>query len=272
MIQTLKSLLLTFYSAPFYRQLVKKGKGIGLGFMLVISLLGILMMATHISFTEISVATKKLFSDMPEITLTDGTLSMAAPSPYTVTFLEPTEKEKTKSGEDANTYRIVFDMKTDEAEEPLLSRMRKEKILILVTPTKLVLDNPSQNKTQIRSFDKMEDFTLTHEDWVRMGDNIISYLAPAMALPVLGVLFLQSLISVFFVGGLFLLLSMISKYETSLAAMMRLAAAAKIPVVALSFLVPPEFIVQTLLWFGFALFGFIAARKQENIETEKTSS
>ncbi|MGE0108564.1 MAG: DUF1189 family protein [Bdellovibrionales bacterium] len=272
MIQMLKSLPLTFYSAPFYRQFVKKGKGIGLGYMFIVALLSLLVMAAHISFTDISVATKKLFNDMPEITLTDGTLSMAAPSPYAVTFLEPKEKEKTESGKEESAYHIVFDMKTDEAEEPLLSRMRKEKILILVTPTKLVLDNPSQNKTQIRSFDKMEDFTLTHEDWVRMGDQITSYLAPVMALPVLGVLFLQSLISVFFVGGLFLLFSMISKHETSLAAMMRLAAAAKIPVVALSFLVPPEFIVQTLLWFGFALFGFLASQKKENVETEKTSS
>lgn len=252
MLLTLKNLHLTFYSAPFYRQLITSWKGVGFGFLIIAALLNLVSIIINIQFTQIETSVRELFSELPDIEMTDGTLSMSAPSPYQIDIMKKAEE---------GPYLIIFDMKeTEEDLTTLMTRIHKEKIILFVTPTQIILNNLSQNKADIKSFHGMNDFTMTRENWTQFGENIISYLAPSMAIPLFGIMLTQHLFTTFICAGFLLLLSMILKFQTQFTNMFRLAAAAKIPVATLSLLVTPDLAMQGVIWVGFALFGLLAAR------------
>ncbi|HBM91040.1 MAG TPA: hypothetical protein DD400_04080 [Rhodospirillaceae bacterium] len=253
MLQTLKSLHLTFYSATFYQQLITSWKGIGLGFLLVATLLNALNIGMKVPHSFLGENYKELFAEFPDVSLKDGVMSMEAPSPQEFPIFEKTED---------GPFKIVFDMsKPPNNKTALKERMEAEKIFVLVSPTHLSIKAPNQEKVETQDFSGIDDTIVTQEEWLKIETILVALVAPSTLIFTIGALFLNHFLTALF-GAIFLLLvSQLLKITSDFKGMLRLAAAAKVPLATFSLFVAPHLALQGLIWLGFALFGLLAARK-----------
>lgn len=255
MLALIKSLPLTFYSIPFYQRLARNGRGIGLGFLFIATLLGLAQVAIYLTGPVRAVWDERaaIFDALPPMAIQDGVISVDAPSPTEITFLKnnPTGSRK-----------IVFDVKTDDSDlNRLIKRMDDESIFALVTKTRVILYDKDSGQREVTEAKTMDNAVVSHEKWVRIGE-ILGAVVPVFAAVSLGFfVFLNHLFSAF-CGALFLFaLTALFKLDLSFAALLRLTAAAKIPVGSFFLFLPPNPLIQLLLWLGFAVFGLLAARK-----------
>lgn len=252
----LKSLPLTFYSIPFYKALVNKGKGIGLGFLAIVVLvnlvtMGLLLAKPYMAFWG---EEKALFEALPEVTVENGQLSMDAPSPKEIAILNQTE---------GGPLKILFDMNADSADvNALTKKMAEQNIVILATKDKIIIYDKSRNKPDISEVSTFSDTKVTHEKWMKIEKAFNLFFAPALALVLAFVLFAAHLLTAFAGAVLLLIIAPLFKLNPSFAAAMRLASAAKVPVAVFFLFLPPIRLMQLLLWFAFAAFGLLASRER----------
>lgn len=255
MLETLKSLPLTFYSAAFYRSLVTRWEGLGWSFILIATLISLaqVFFSGHEALSALQKEQKAFFAALPAITISQGEIKMEG---------EPQQTFILFKDEPDQSFQIVFDMENDLPDGvTLASKMSKEKILLWVNKKAVVLFDRSTNRLQINDTSSFKDQEFSHEKWVKISEMIDSFLVPGFML-VLGLaLFVnRSLFSAF--GGLFLwALFKIFHLNAGFQNGMRLASACQIPVVVLSLFVTPHPLFLVLIWFGFAVFGLFAAKK-----------
>ncbi len=253
MLQTLKSLPLTFYSAPFYRQLITSWKGIGLSFLLVATLLNALNIGTKMPYTLFGEDYKEIFAEFPDVSLKDGIMSMEAPSPQEFSIFEKIED---------GPFKVVFDMSKPLNDiEILKKKMEKEKIFVLVTPTNLAIKAPQQENVELQTFEGVDDTIITQEEWLKIENIFVTLIAPSTLIFYISAIFLNHFLTAL-AGAVFLLLvSQLFKIKSNFKGMLRLAAASKVPLATFSLFVAPHLALQGLVWLGFAAFGLLAARK-----------
>jgi len=254
----LKKLPLTFYSIPFYKALVKDGKGIGLSFLFVAALLAFAqsVMVMSDTFGPVWSAREAIFEALPEVTVRGGELSIKGQDPLALTFLE---------NEEGGPLRFVFDTAMDSSNiNALTKRMDDEKIFVLATKDKVLVYDKSVGKAEITDVTTLHDSIITHEDWGKAG-RLFSYsILPAVAVASVLLLWVTQLGSAFFGGLLIFVMAPLFKVKPFFSGVMRLSAAAKIPGATLLLFLPPhplQPVMQLLIWLGFVVFGLLAARK-----------
>lgn len=251
----LKSLPKTFYSIPFYQDLVKNAKGIGLGFLLIATLLNLATFAINLA-KPVSVFMEEkdaFFASLPALIIKDGALSIDVPPPVEVKVLEKLE---------GGPLKIIFDTtSTEDNLEALLKRMEDENIVAMAMKDKIVIYDTTNKKSEVTNVSEAGENSITREDWIEMGQAFGPKFLPFVSSVGAAFLFFSHLSTAFLGGVLILLVASIFKIGASFSASLRLAAAAKIPVAAVFLIAPPIPLFQLILWFGFAVFGLFAARK-----------
>lgn len=255
MIDFLKSLPLTFYSVPFYQTLVKSGKNIGLGFLLVATFLNLFQLA--FSFTEPVRAfldeREAIFESLPAIKIQNGKLETDPPAPVEIKFLEKV---------DGGPIRIVFDMSSERTDADALGpKMDEEKIAVMATKDKIIIRDFGNKKSETTEVQTLQDTEITHEKWREIGNFVASLFLPSLAAFSTGFLFLSHLLTAFFGGVLLFIMAPFFKLDVPFVGLLRLAAAAKVPVAVVSLFASGLPLIHLLLWFGFAAFGLLACRK-----------
>lgn len=256
MLTFIQTLPKTFYSSSFYRDLVKKGKGWGLGFLLFATLLSLAQ--TVRSFDEIfsSLWAKEnaVFESLPEVTIQDGKLSLDVISPVIV----PLSQE---SGE--APLKIVFDTRLPTSDlDALVKKMHEEDIFILVTEDNVIFYNKANRTQNIQPIKELKDTKLTRETWLETRSILQSVFLPLFMIFSASIYFLGYLLSAGIVALVIRGLSPLLKLKLPFEAAMRLVLAARIPSAAILLLAAPAPLVQLLIWTGFVLFGLLSVRKE----------
>ncbi len=256
MLQAFKSLHLTFYSVPFYRDLLRSWKGFGLGFIFAAVLLNLALAAFALSgpFMNFLKERDALFESFPTVSIKDGQLSIDAPSPLEIKLLE---------GNKGGPVRIIFDMALEKLSlDEANKKMSEANIFALATKEQILFHDQVRQQTEELLLSDFNETEITHEKWKEISDSIVPVFLPLFAVSSGFFLFLSHLGTAFCGAALLFLLSPLLKIEASFSGVFRLAAAAKVPVaVFLAF--TPEFpLARLLVWGGFALFGLLASRKK----------
>jgi hypothetical protein len=268
MLTTLKSLPQTFFFAPFYAALVRQGRGIGLGFIVLLVLFSYavpaLLQAPALPAAQMKI--EGFFGRLPGVAMKDAKLSIDKPSPYTV---------EVKS-DDGQAFVIVFDTTYQETSIAALEQdMAKNKTDIFVT-SGFVAIKKRQNGNQIefhsfRDAQEKDAFEINHEKWTTIGKLIALYFPYIFVLALIPV-FLAFLVLTFFKGLLVKLLALFFTTKPDLSGSMRLAAAAAMPPALINLLLV---LVKTgfqnglpgmsgfLFWLALAIFGLWSANRPE---------
>ncbi len=265
---SLKSVPLTFYSRQFYADLILRGKGIGLGLMLVFVLItyGGPMLLGLPRLPAMQDEIRAFFDRFPDITIKDEKLGMDRESPYGIA-LNPEEKQP---------VILMFDMNYRANDKATLERdMAEKNIIILVTPDHVVVRKaPGENGIELHSYGSIskKDTVVRHDDWLKIGDSIAKQLPFFFAL-LLFPLFGFTIIATFFKGLAVKIVATFFRIRPDLKASMRLAVAASLPPAVLGLALyfvkglgehPPSAwtnIAGILVWFGLVVFGLACADK-----------
>lgn len=258
MIHFLKNLHRTFYCTDFYRELVTSWKGIGLGFLLITTLINVGHMSIIVQeplrlFLDEQEA---IFESLPSITIKDGVISTDTEGPHNIVFLKDYEE---------GTINVVIDTKAEPLDPVALTKkMKEEQVLVYIDKSSITIYDPIKNLLETKEARSLDNQIVSHEDWIRASHLIKTTFIPTVVLIVLASSFLGHLITAF-LGALFLLIiAPLFKADFTLAGAIRLAAAAKVPVAVIFLILMPQPAMQALVWAGFALFGLLANKKTQN--------
>lgn len=259
-LQLLKDLPQTFYSQGFYRSLFTSRDGIGLGYLLVVTLVGILSLAIVAipAVRPLVEETVAMFDQLPEVTIENGQLSVVGTTPQSFTLM---------AKEEGGPITIMIDpAETMDDSQALTTKMHNEKILILAGKNSAAIYDAAKKAVKIQRYDETKNVTVTHDDWVRFGANLNMLLAPIMLISIGMMIFLMHLFTAFLGGLLILIIAPLFRVQANLASSMRLASAAKVPVAAVFAIATPHLPLQALVWFGFAAFGLLGVKKGVSTE------
>lgn len=253
-IRVFQSLPKTFYSVPFYRELVSSWKGVGLGFLLVISILntGYLAFSLNEPMTAFLNEGGAFFESLPDLTITNGTLKAEGEMPIKLTLF--------KNYQDKPVY-VVFDTNSAMPDPATLSKkMGDENILIMVHNDAIALYDAETKGIEIRTTEAMKDHKFDHAEWGKLWEQIQSFLTPVTLLTFGFALFILQVFFAFLGAIILFIIAPLFKVQTAFSGCMRLSSASKVPVAVLFLLLPPNLPIQVLVWFGFASFGLLANR------------
>ncbi|MCL2470059.1 MAG: DUF1189 domain-containing protein [Alphaproteobacteria bacterium] len=261
MISFFKDLVGTFYSAPFYRQLLSARRGIGLRFLLVAMLFNALgfssdlyRMASITGFDPWSV-----FEHMPDLTKEKGRFSVTVEEPYRIDF--PRQDEATPFG-------IVFDTKApSQTEAEIMKRMTDENIMVLIGSDTITFYNPVQDQFAFQPAARFEDFALTQKEWLEIADLLKGLFVPTLYAVMFTAFFFGHLFSAFLGSMLILIITPLFALDMKLAAAMRISSAAKVPVAFAALFLTPHLIANFLIWLGFVIFA-LSANKIPKLKPE----
>ena len=270
MMQFLKSIPLTFYSRDFYIRLIRRGCGIGAGFMLlqgmlllVIPTIQLIPMLPTISDKVVEVAQK-----IPQITIKDQKLSIDKASPYTI--------DLTPDSKTLPHPIILFDTTSTLTNITDIDQMMKtQNIMALVTTDYLAMPQNTKSDGPIKIYSirdfHTKDSQITHEQWNAIGQKILAWGGPLMLLFMAISLMIVILVITFLKGLLLLVLTLFCTLKLSLANAMRLSAATSTPgsiLLALCSLahipLPPH--TEMALWLLLSLYGIIFTNKAAKAE------
>ncbi|MDD3182272.1 MAG: DUF1189 family protein [Alphaproteobacteria bacterium] len=261
MIQTIKNLHKTFYDSRFYSELVFSWKGIGLGFLLIISLVntGHLMAIAAKPYRLLMQEREAIFASLPSMEIKEGRLSSENDQPITISMLE---------GLDEGPIRIVIDTKNEMTDEAAtVKRMAAEKLVVLVNADAISIFSPVDNKIEVRKVKDMADNKITHEQWQKISEALAAGFLPMTLFFIFCVTLMGHLLTAALGGILLVIISPLFKIKLPFQAAMRLSCAAKVPVALVFLVVLPQTVLQTLLWFGFVIFGLFSAKMTRDYAT-----
>ncbi len=251
----LKNLPLTFYSAPFYKALVKSGKGLGLGFLVVATCLnlGALFFSQASPFASFLKEKDAFFESLPVLTIKDGLFSIDSPSPFEANLFEKIE---------GGPLRFLFDTSDEAANIDAAKRkMQQETIFIMVTKNHVLIRDDFHKTIEEKTAAHFQEAVITRDYWRNLGNLIVFLFFPLVSVFLALLLFSWHFLSSC-LGAIFLLImAPLFKIDPSFKGVFRLAAAAKIPVATLSLFALAPDLLNLLLWFGFASFGLLASRE-----------
>lgn len=245
---------LAFFSAPFYRDLMKNGKGVGLLYLLLLTLLCWSLQTAKIYLamqTAITSAEVVSFLDqVPQMTWNSGTLTIDKPSPYTIV-------------DQHNQALVYFDLsgKTTALSETPDAKVLITKDFMVAEKSSGVQESIPWNKffTTQYSIDKtgLKDLLAKVIPWGSLLVwicGIFVWMGHAFMALVLGAL------------GILLF----DRKKLGFATMMRLAAFAMTPSIIIAtiqaiagFTIPAYNLVGTILTFAFMYFGYQSYLKGE---------
>jgi len=252
MLETLKNIPLTFYSSSFYQNLATKGKGIGIGFIIIVTILnlGKLLPSLIDSLEKINEEQVALLEILPDVEIKNGTLSIQGEQKQDFTIFNETEE---------GPFHIIFDMKAKTPKDSdLIKKMIDNKTILWINKNAMFMYNVENQTLDRQYMEAQENLKITHDDW-KKASSFFSSLSIPFIITGYSLLIFISHIVLTFIGGFFLLaLSPLFKRKTNLQATMRLTAAAKIPVAFVFLIIATLPLFQTLLWFGFAIFALLS--------------
>lgn len=256
MLQSLQSLHKTFYDSRFYCELARSWKGIGFGFLLVISAVNLLQLSyyLHEPYTAIKANGPSIIASLPSLEIANGKISSDADHPVKIKLVNEVEKQ--------GPFFILFDTTQELTDrDATMKKMKAEGLLLLIHSNALVMYSPAENALEIYKSSDMKNAKIGHDDWKKLGDVLASMFLP-------GVLFFSFLMFLFghlltaFLGAIVIfIVSPLFKTGFDLASAMRVASAAKVPVVVVFLVATPHQTAQILLWFGFAMFGLFSVKQ-----------
>ena len=255
MLEKIKELLGPFYSASFYSRLATQGKGVGLSFIALVVLITIAGAGamTFGSLQDFMREQHSLFEKLPDVAVRNGALATIPPEPLTLTIFEEAEE---------GPLVIQFDTQATPMEaDTLLKKMEAEGILIYVASNGITVRGKATGESQFHGIDKEADKTVTHEDWMRISGLVASLFLPTTLIALFISLFIMHSALVIAGALILLIIEPLFKINMTFAPLMRIAAAAKVPVAVFFCLLPPHLPMQALIWFGFAIFGLLAYKK-----------
>jgi len=254
MLLFLKNLPKTFYSAPFYRDLLLAGKGFGLGFVLVVTLItaGQVGFLLHKPLSALAHEQAALFEALPVLEIKDGVLHAEGESPKIIEVMK---------GNEAGSFFVVVDTDNEALDEAALSKkMVEERILLLVNKNAVSFLNPETQLVETTRTEKNKDNIITHEKWIKFGNQLVSIIVPLMLLLTIVLLFILQVLVALMGAVLLFIVAPLFKVTVDFRALTRLSAAASVPLTIVFLFLTPNPTLQVLLWFGFAAFGLLASK------------
>ncbi|MBI3440748.1 MAG: DUF1189 family protein [Proteobacteria bacterium] len=266
----LKGALSSFYSRQFYADLARNGQGIGVEFIVVLTViqLALFLFPMQRIYPQLQGFVQQvpmIAKDLPTITSKDGRLSIDKPVPYQLKF------------PDNQHHIIVFDPDysvTDVNE--LTQKMAHDKIVVLVTANTLIIYDETKHEVRINDLKDMRPFTVTHDNWLVLGEQIKKWGMPVFltfffVTTLIGLL-LYNFIATFFAAIIVKILGAIARAGLKFDSSMHLASAARIPsnlIMLLPLLVGGEEIrgvAPLLIFLAYIVFAVWSGR-QANTQT-----
>jgi hypothetical protein len=265
MIETLKSLPLTFFSPDFYRDLVHQWRGIGMRFILILALVEFGAIAV-ISFKPMQLMTG-IFSDvassLPNATFKNHKLSIDQPNPYIINL--PSGKgESDQPGAPKPNIFIDTDYTISDL-AALRTWMASKQVVALITANEAIMLKANNTQLEVTEFTKIPDTVIDHDRWMKWGHIATTWMPIIIGASIALVIFISAFVRVLFGSLLVLLLNLLTRSIPDFAAAMRVAAATAIPVGIIFVLLPGHPWLKLLLWAAYMEFAIYSARKQSPV-------
>ncbi len=255
MTQAFRNFLNTFYSRDFYAELIGSWRGIGIGFVLLLTLInsiGSLALLGKLAPVAASGMTA-IATQMPAVTVAKGRITIDKPSPYTV-----------RPAATSAVSIIKFD--TNQSHMDVLDitkQMEKEDLAVLVTSD--VVAVKKKNGVEVHSVTDFakEDVTVSHENWDQLNRTIQRWgvIAIVVAVPLLS--FIVAFICTLVKSIIVQIASLFYKDKPDFSGAMRLAAAAAVPGAVFAnlyavFVGPTPSFAEFGIWAVFMLIGLFS--------------
>jgi hypothetical protein len=225
MLHFFKDIPRTFFVLSFYAELITRGKGIGIGFMLVQVFLTLavpsLSVIPYMSTAQLAI--DNVFDQFPVVTLKSYKLSIDCPSPYTVDLF-PDGKKRSSIVFDTDAHEMnVADVEREMADKGSVALVTSDYIALRKSSS-IELHNYSEYQTA------KSNLVINHEQWVEIGKKLLVYGLPvALFLGMLGCI-IATLIVNFFKAVIIKFVALFFTVKPDCSAAMRLSAAAAVPV------------------------------------------
>lgn len=214
-----QNLYLPFFSADYYRFVVKNKTGFGLKTLFAVLTLNWLVTLLIISIGFFRIVSDPEFKTMkddilqqiPEITIKDGKVSIQEPTPYIITL------------PDSSPIAAIIG-ENDEVSATVA------KSLILVTPDEVVVNNNDRRQSRSYKTSDWEDATFNSEAIEAFGQMIIWFTIPILLVFAVGGSYLFRLLQVFVFAGIGQIFNAIFGTSLVFDQMCRLTSAALTPV------------------------------------------
>jgi len=275
MLSFVKSIPQTFYSRTFYASLIRRGQGIGAGFIVLQVLLSLSIPAVRMiaMLPTLQEKTAIICDHLPDLTLKDNKLSIDRPSPYNVPIFEDNDKKP---------FSILFDTSPHAADVVEIDKqMKAENLLALVTSDFFVVRK--QGGIEIHNFNESikTDASITHDQWVYYGKMLLAWGIPLffilmVVISLIGV-FVVTAVKSLFVKLFALILTITPDFSITpdFAGGMRLSAAAGVPMSLIGFLLSavnalaqkshpfsiPTY-VDLIVWVVLVVYALMSANKE----------
>jgi len=253
----------SFYSGTFYGELARTRKGIGVGMIVLLTLLVSLLMCSGLLLdTRLHRAISQfpqVAAGLPKVTLNEAhKLSIDKPVPYRIDI-----GDKTKS------IWVVIDTNY-KLSDGTAQYMRQNNILALIDADETVLARTERGELEVYDFKESQPFTIAHDQWVRLGAAVAQWGVPVLAAAFfisysIG-MFILNMAATLLTAMVMMAMDVLTRVKLEFPSAMRLAAAARIPVNVLP-IVPVLFGVPGLaagsgwvLWGLYVVFAVCAVR------------
>jgi len=261
--QLLKGVVRSFYSRAFYLELARSWRGIGFGFIVILSLINTVGWSAigYMGLHQVIEQVPGWAETLPSVTYKNGEISIDKPVPYYV-----------RAGNSGPIMGVIDTNYKVTDINALTAFMKQNKIVFLLTADKFI-SLQKAGELEVRdlkeSFKQPQPLTITHDNWQMWGKRIERWGTLTFLTAFSLILFVTLLIGNFFITVLdaivIALLGLIFRAGLEFSAAMRLAAAVRIPLAAISFLClvaghPFVGMLSWLLWLGYLVFAVWASK------------
>ncbi|NDE90264.1 MAG: DUF1189 domain-containing protein [Alphaproteobacteria bacterium] len=268
-----------FYSPDFYAALIRKGKGIGISFILMIALIdfiGVMVMLARL-VPDLNNHMTNITAQLPALSINEGVLKMEKPSPYYIQI-------------DGKNI-VMFDTSGPSKELANVSKILGENKIQMLVTSEFVAMQKSNAALEIYRFDdtKFKNITITQDKWIEVGQQIGVWVVPVAFAVMAFAFILIAFVATFIKALIVRLMAIFLRNPPDFSAAMRLAAAAAIPAVTLVTLynLVNDGITQNVpgalqaaqrdlpayssfvLWFLFAAVGLWSSNRTSNAEHDR---
>lgn len=245
----LNEIIASFYSADFYQSVAAERRGVGVRFVLALTVIQVALITGYFLFyaktmDQFMAAAPAFTEKLPALAVHGGKLAIDKPVPYNIPI----------TIEDKTIWVVVDTNYQISNVDALRQYMRSKQVVFLLTADSMVTFKPTSDELRIESIAEKipNDVVITHERWMYLGKMVaekgLFYLTIAAFVGSLVFLLLYHTVGVMINAGLMMAASGMLKVRLDFPTSLRLAAAMRIPYYAI--------VCAPLMFGGFFLTGF----------------
>jgi hypothetical protein len=239
---------------------MRRWHGIGLEFILILSIIGFSAVLTKIfmPLQQISLTFAVAAAQLPDVAIQDHKLSIEHSVPYTIDLSLPSDQP---DNPDNKSYFIIDTAYKVSDLGALSSWMAEQKVTGLCTEDTLIIAPERGKELRVYTFKSLQNMTISHDQFVHFASQLSFWLTPVLIISLAIGTFIGACLKILCGAVIVLLLNLFTRITLEFPDAMRMAGVAAIPPAIVFLFFPGHPWLKFFLWLAYIEFGIQAVRK-----------